>query len=345
MTESKSLYFHIYREVNHEEIFVDDNDYQVFVNFLKNYFSDATKVDSIKKTFVIRGRTYQGKPHQPQNYFNQLELLAYKLGPNRFDLLIKQIVPGSMEKFIRALSTRYALYFNKKHSRTGALYKDPYKSHEVKDLSALLHLTRDIHSNFSNKNAVSSYHYSSYPEYLGQRVTEWIKSQVVLSIDGVSDYKSFVEGGRTKKRTKHTSPTKPKQRIPEVIFASLILILLTSYSVFKIRTTTPTEIIVPTPSSTKVLGDEDKVTEKENPTPRQVMEKGIIVIIKIYDKSASVNIYQNPSTSSAVIGKSNHNEVFQFVSSSTGWFQIKLVDGSTGYVPDKYAELLKEDLR
>ena len=345
VTESDPLYFHVYRELAQEAIFIDDQDFQVFINFLKDYFSDTTDPESVKKTFTIRGRTFQGIPHQPQNFFNQIELLAYKLESNRFDLLIKQIVPGTLEKLIRALSTRYAIYFNKKHHRTGTLFKDSYKSHQIKDLSSLLHLTRDFHGNFSNEDGVP--HYSSYPEYLGQRETMWIKSQVVLSIEGVSDYKSFVEGGKSEKSTKeHTSLPKPKPRIPEIILATLILILFSSYGVKKIQTstspTTPIQTLT-TPSNNRVLGDEEKATENENPKPKQVEEEKVIVVIKINDNSENVNIRQSPSISSPIIGKAKKDDGFEFVSVNSGWYQIKLIDGSTGYISARYAETVKED--
>ena len=202
VTKNNPLYFHVSREVTQAKIFTDDQDFQVFLDFLKDYFSDRTSLESAKQTFTVRGRTFRGVPHQTQNFFNQIELLAYKLESNRFDLLIKQVVPGTVEKLIRALSTRYALYFNKKYHRSGTLFKDSYKSSQIKDISSLLHLTRDFHSNFGKKSGVPAYYYSSYPEYLGQRETTWIKSKVVLSIKGVNDYKSFVEEGKTEKSTK-----------------------------------------------------------------------------------------------------------------------------------------------
>src|SRR3989344_6163960 len=101
--EKKQLYYHIFRENKQNIIFIDSEDYQVFLNFLKNYFSNSNNLENDKKTFTIKGRTYRGIPHKPQNFVNQIELLAYKLEPNRFDLLIKQITQGALEKFIRAL--------------------------------------------------------------------------------------------------------------------------------------------------------------------------------------------------------------------------------------------------
>lgn len=365
ITETEPLYFHIYRDDTQNEIFVDNNDFQTFVKYLKDYFSDTTEIEGARKTFTIRGHHYQGIPHQSQNFFNQIELLAYKLEPNRFDLLIKQIVPGALEKFIRALSTRYALYFNKKHHRSGALFKDSYKSINIKDLSSLLHLTRDLHSNFSKKVGVPDNYYSSYPEYLGQRVSKWIKTQYILSKEGVSDNKSFVEGGKSEKTTYElTSPPKPKPRILEIILAFEILILFSSYSLIKIQIfksqSNNLDKSVPIPSP-QVSGVGDVKPEIEGlqpePLPTEVSsgnqeapetkdqkpEVKTIAIIKITDGAENVNLHRQPSTESEVIGKANSGETFELISEYPGWYEIKLDDSRNAFVSAMYSEKVMEE--
>ena len=377
MTAPKSsLYFHISREVAKKAIFADEQDYQVFINFLKDYFSD-TNHDNSKKSFTVRGRTYKGHPHRPQNFFNQIELVAYKLEPNRFDLLIKQLAPGSLKKFSRALSTRYAIYFNKKHHQKGTLFKEPYQSIQIKDRSSLLHLTRELHSNFSQKKDVPNYYYSSYPEYLGKRETSWIKSQEVLSIEGASDYQTFVEG-------EQPSLSKSRPRIPEILIATSMFVTFTSFGIFNIHTSASSVTPLPTqaPSSDpEVLGEEENPPaggENENPEPENVEEEnpelaegkenpepaegskdpepaegskdpepaeGVFVIIIINDNSKSINIRQGPSTSTAIIGKAKQDDRFEFIAVDvvTGWHQIKLPDESIGFVSPKYSVINKED--
>lgn len=311
MTAHKEYkYFHVYREVNQDRIFIDEKDYQVFLGFLKDCFSDTTSLESAKKTFTVRGRTFQGIPRQPQNYFKKLKLIAYKIEPNRFDLVIKQIVPGASKKLIRALSTRYAIYFNKRHHRIGSLFKDSYQSVQIHDESSLVNIINDLHKH-DNK-------YSSGPEYLNQRVTEWINTQDVLSI------------------AEHISPPKTKLRIPEIMLSAAILTFCTFFSVQRIHssqqmtTSSPATNTVNNSVNQKVLGDEEKAGK-------------IMVVIKINDDSESVNIRQGPSTSAQKIGQAKQDERFELVSEETGWYQIKLSDGSSGFVSERYSEIRKED--
>lgn len=120
---------------------------------------------------MVKGHSFHGVPHQPKNYVNAVELIAYALTPNRFDLVLRQINKNSVEKFMRSLSTRYSIYFNKKNHRTGVVFAGPYKSEEIKNGGELLSLTRTFHSTGV---------YSSLPDYLGQREASWVKPRVVL---------------------------------------------------------------------------------------------------------------------------------------------------------------------
>lgn len=376
---SDEIYFHIFREVEKGEIFSNEQDYQTFLGFLKDYLTLPTTYEN-KKTFTIRGRTFRGLPHQPQNYFGQVELLAYKLEPNRFDLLIKQITPGSIEKLIRSLSTRYAVYFNRCHHRKGILFKDIYKSIEIKSLSSLLYLTRDFHSGpTNNKDNNIDHNYSSYPEYLGQRETPWIKSQVILSLEGVNDYKSFVEDSMPKPTTKAPSSSpKTQVRIPEIIVATVIFLLFSVYGLNNIQARSQSIAQAPPPSPVSlVLGTVEEVTNNKEGKPEGLIDpeeeafvlslvepeetiqpqevkqeedyvsesvepEKIMMIIQTSDGQGNVNIRQNPTITSAIIGKANEGDTFEFVSVDAEWYGIKLTDGSVGYISSQYLTIKEE---
>ena len=209
--------YHIYNKgVENRILFKDNQDYGVFLGFLKEYLTVPLGREDIKKTFSIKGKTFQGVPHQPKNYFNSIELLAFNLRPNHFHLLINQKVKGSLEKLIRSLSTRYAIYYNKKYHRSGSLFAGPYKSSKINDSVQLLLLTRYLHREALSgidHNTTDHQDFSSYREYLGSRITEWIKPELVLSyfdkfksdyFKGVSEYKNFVEGYVLKQNEKET---------------------------------------------------------------------------------------------------------------------------------------------
>jgi hypothetical protein len=328
-TKTKPSYFYIYREVFPDAIFVDNQDYQVFIEFLKNYLTQADS-QGTTKTFTIRGRTFQGTPRQPTNFFNQVELLAYKLEPNRFDLLIKQVIPGSLKKFVRAISTRYAIYFNKRYHRSGALFKDPYKSQQIKNPLSLPHLTRNLHSNFSDKEGVAAHHYSSYPEYLGHRETVWINLQDVLSTKGVSIH-SFEENDK-----------KTQLRIPEMFLATVILVLLSSYSASKIETST-TNLISPVPSPLPQVSGVRKAISglplNHNPSKSEVKA---ILIIKTPDGSKTLSLYKEPEVKSEIIGQVQSGNRFKLVSIHSHWYEIALNENQNAFVPAQYAQIVRE---
>jgi hypothetical protein len=264
--------FHIYREAN--PIFIDDQDFQVFRSFLNDYLTGATNHQDSKTTFQIRGRTFRGIPRRPKNFSQQIVLIDSKLQPSRFDLVVKEITPGAVEKFIRALSTRYAIYFNKRHKRTGPLFKDPFVSQQVK---------------------------------------EPIKNS----------------------EPQPATPLNP--RIPEMIFAAVILVFFTSFGALNIKASKPpiSQTQKPQPpitissSSIGVLG-----SDIGKPTPKPI-EKVII--------NAPVNIHESPGTSSPVITRASQGDTYELMSTTDNWHQIKLLDGTNGYVSSAFSQIQKED--
>jgi len=205
-TYAENTFYHVYnRGVEKRIIFQDEQDYKVFLSYLKEYLSPPpTLEDRIQKSFTLQGRTFKGIPRQLNNFFGKIDLLAYCLMPNHFHFLIKQNDDvNSLKDFMQSIIARYATYFNKKYDRVGSLFQGKYKAIIVMDEYYILHLSRYIHINPSEyaKNLVNTY--SSYAEYLGIRHTPWVKPELVLSyfnnqklsldFNGSNTYKSFVE--------------------------------------------------------------------------------------------------------------------------------------------------------
>lgn len=166
-------YLHIYNKgVENRNIFNEDQDYEVFLNFLEEYLTLPPDPEKRKKTFNVNGRVFQGIPHLPQNYYNKVDLIAYGLKNNHFHLIIKEITKGSVEKLVRSLSTRYAIYYNKKNKRKGSLFQGPYKSVRLENPN-LIYLTRYLHRECNI--------YSSYKVYSGEKIVSWVKPNTVLS--------------------------------------------------------------------------------------------------------------------------------------------------------------------
>lgn len=199
-------YYHVYnRGVNKRSIFKDEQDYGVFLSYLKTYLSQRD--DMHLRTIISDPAASQKEKAsalstlQLSNYHQRVELLAYCLMVNHFHLLIKQTEANDMQSFLQSLLTRYTVYFNRRHKRTGGLFQGRYRAVLVDNDSQLLHLTRYIHRNpiatlASSKRSDLFCQPSSYQNYLGKLKQEWVKPDFILqnfSTSGPNSYQSFVE--------------------------------------------------------------------------------------------------------------------------------------------------------
>ena len=380
-TREIGIYSHIYNKgVEKRILFNDEEDNAVFLGFLKDYLSAPKHPDSLKKAFEVHGRTFQGTPHQPKNYFNQVELLAYSLMPDHFHLILHQKTRGSLESFIRSLCTRYSIYYNKKYQRTGSLFEGPYKSAQITDELHLLHLTRYLHST-SN--------YSSYAEYLGSREASWVNPRAVQSyfdrvqaelFEETDSYKNFVEKyefdqkgkdsikkiilesetQHLERRTPVKSPEnhplaistenpeeahqenqilKPHQRIPEMISATVIFLLLFAVGA---TNTIPSATNHPKPFTLGVKTTTVSVTNNPKPSPTPLISKTeeikpkIMLTITVDDPTVSIYIRQKPTITAKIIGEAKNGDTLEFVSEDSEWFGIKFSSESSGFISAKY---------
>lgn len=196
-------YYHIYnRGVEKRTIFENEQDYKVFLSYLKYSLSEPPKRDDVIKTFTLQGSPFKGLPRIPKNFQYKIELLAFCLMPNHFHLLIKQNDKDSLKSFMMSLITRYSMYFNKKYDRVGSLFQGIYRAVLVTDEQYLLHLSRYIHLNPSGSSVDIISAYSSYSEYLGLRKTSWLRPDFILNqfnnrvgieFKKINSYKNFVE--------------------------------------------------------------------------------------------------------------------------------------------------------
>lgn len=194
--------YHIYnRGVEKRNIFLNHQDYIVFLHFLKRYLTKPPENPN------------EVRPRFRSDLFDKIQLICYCLMPNHFHLLIKQSTKEAITIFMRALTNSYVRYFNAKYQRRGVLFETRYKGVLVETEPQLLHLTRYIHCNSIDlievgprpgptSQGVTDYPYSSYRDYLGWRKTEWVHSEEILtffktaqkmSLKDCLSYQSFVE--------------------------------------------------------------------------------------------------------------------------------------------------------
>lgn len=175
--------YHIYnRGVEKRNIFCDEQDYKIFLYYLKSYLSSPNQQSrppyNINRCF--------------SNYdlYKKIKLLAYCLMPNHFHFMLQQFTETAMTEFMKRFSNAYVKYFNEKYQRVGPLFQGPYKAVLIDKEPYYLHLTRYIHRNpleiikikKSLFNDLLDYPYSSYPDHCGKRNTVWIYKDEILDI-------------------------------------------------------------------------------------------------------------------------------------------------------------------
>jgi len=174
-------FYHIYnRGVEKRDIFLDEQDYAVFLSYLKDYLLEKD-VLALEAIFFSPNSSFREKDKAKRllamnNFFGEIDLLCYCLMPNHFHFLIKQNHLDGIDRFLNSLGTRYTQYFNKKYKRVGCLCQDVYKAVLIESDEQLLHLSRYIHLNPGK----TSQQPSSLPEYLDLRHTAWVKPQFIL---------------------------------------------------------------------------------------------------------------------------------------------------------------------
>ncbi|MDZ7744630.1 MAG: transposase [Candidatus Saccharibacteria bacterium] len=174
----ENTHYHVYnRGVDKRKIFLDDEDYSVFLNLLKRYLSREPAKDT-------KGRQYPW-------LYNDIELLAFCLMPNHFHLLVYQLEENALKNLIKNVCGSYTSYFNKKHKRVGPLFQDRFKASMITSDEYLHHISRYIHL---NPVAYKEWPYSSLPHYLGYKSVEWIQPTRILELfTDAHDYLKFVE--------------------------------------------------------------------------------------------------------------------------------------------------------
>ncbi|MEN6461611.1 MAG: transposase [Syntrophomonas sp.] len=152
--KSDSDIYHIMmRGINRQIIFEDNEDYNKFLQTLKQYKD-------------ISG--YQ--------------IYAYCLMGNHVHLLLKA---GNepLEQIMRRICGSYVYWYNRKYQRIGNLFQDRFNSEIVENDSYFLTVIRYIHQNPLKAGLVKSieeYQWSSFKEYINQ--LNFINSDFVLSM-------------------------------------------------------------------------------------------------------------------------------------------------------------------
>lgn len=139
-----------------EEIFTERNDYDLFLELLK----------------------------ESSELFN-IKIAAYCMMPNHYHLLL-QTPDGNLSRCMRQINGVYTQRFNRAHKYDGQLFRGRYKSILVEVDSYLLELLRYIHKNplrAGLSHDLNGYEWSSHKDYISDaKKWDWLYKGFTLSL-------------------------------------------------------------------------------------------------------------------------------------------------------------------
>lgn len=171
-------FYHVYnRGVERRVIFMDDQDYTVFIGLLKKYITGENHNKNNRHMFTPLSHA--------------VSVIAYCLMPNHFHLLLYQYDITGITQLMRRINTGYAMYFNNKYGREGRLFQGTYKASYINSDAYLHHISRYIHL---NPTAYDTWPYSSLEYYKGEKTSDWLKTGPILELfnDDRAEYLRFV---------------------------------------------------------------------------------------------------------------------------------------------------------
>ncbi|MCF7815735.1 MAG: transposase [Candidatus Pacebacteria bacterium] len=132
-------FYHIYNRGNsRQEIFLDTADYKRFQDLL--YLANAVEPISVRN--ARRNGVYEVERGE-----QLVAIGAYCLMPNHFHILLTPLTDNAVTTFMLKVATGYAMYFNKRYTRTGSLFEGKFKSKHVIGDEYMKYLFSYIHLN------------------------------------------------------------------------------------------------------------------------------------------------------------------------------------------------------
>jgi putative transposase len=137
-----------------------------------------------------------------------VDIIAFCLMPNHIHLLLKQMRDNGIQKFMRLSSDSYSKYFNVKNKRKGSLFEGRFRATRIETNEQLLHVSRYIHLNpyssyvIKDIKSLTSYPYSSLPEYLGHKDKNVCSKDIILDqFKSIEEYAQFITDQSDYQRT------------------------------------------------------------------------------------------------------------------------------------------------
>lgn len=200
-------YYHIYnRGTRKLPIVRDDQDRARFLAMLyflnTGYLPHDWKRD-VRSEQAAVGEWPAGWPEQKP----LVQIISYVLLDNHFHLLLKEIHPGGIAKFMQRIGIAWTKNFNEKYQESGSLFQGPYRSRHITSQADMINLSLYINV----KNGLERYDRGvaaepaeellrrlqedlmvSLGELLAIRPVAITKDDVLLVDQGVSWYRELV---------------------------------------------------------------------------------------------------------------------------------------------------------
>lgn len=131
---------------------------------------------------------------------------AWSLMPNHYHLLIRSGKEG-ISSLMRRVQTGYAIYYNRRHRRTGYLYQNRYKSILCQEETYFLELVRYIHLNplrakiVGDMGELDRYEWNGHHQIMKGGKRKWQNVEEILGRFGATEsrarraYREFIKDG------------------------------------------------------------------------------------------------------------------------------------------------------
>ena len=177
---STGLYHIVFRGMNKHDIFEEETDYRKMIEIIE-------------------------KLKEEMNF----SIYVYCLMTNHVHILLKEQKTGDIITIMKRMLTKYAMWFNFKYKRSGALIANRYKSEPIEVDDYFFSVVRYIHQNplkAGMVDKIKKYKWSSYNEYINSNgisdkkfILESLSLKEFIEFHDVFEEEVFEVSNRTKK--------------------------------------------------------------------------------------------------------------------------------------------------
>ena len=176
-------YYHVFnRGVDKRKVFMDKGDLFYFLDNLTILNREGIIINRDPKN----GRSVEKK--RAIKYGQLVHIVGYALLPNHFHLILKEVVPGGISRFMHKFGTSYTNFFNKKYDRSGSLFQGTFKATHAIDLVAMSTYVNlnYVHHKYNLKKDLVRTSYFEYidPESVKELICNKTEIEYIIKISG-----------------------------------------------------------------------------------------------------------------------------------------------------------------